>query len=119
MAKTPRKVPVEVLHFAMPRTGSVSMMAAYNTLGYSTYHGFDFMARPSDQILWEQAIDSKFYGKGKPFVKEDFDAFLGEFQILSDFPVLGFAEEFLQMYPEVGLLFCPAVFLERRVEMNA
>ncbi|PGH27347.1 hypothetical protein AJ80_01059 [Polytolypa hystricis UAMH7299] len=99
-----RKVPVEVLHLSMPRTGSVSMMSAYNTLGLTTYHGFDFMARSSDQVVWEKAIDGKFYGKGKPFEKEDFDAFLGEFAVLSDFPVIEFAEELVKMYPEAKVV---------------
>ncbi|KAF2477675.1 uncharacterized protein BDR25DRAFT_299522 [Lindgomyces ingoldianus] len=111
MENSKRKTPVEVLHLSMPRTGSVSMMAAYNALGLSTYHGFDFIARPSDQILWEKAIDAKFYGRGRPFEKDDFDAFLGDFQVLSDFPVLGFTEEFIKMYPHAKV-----VLVERDLE---
>jgi hypothetical protein len=81
------------------------MMTAYNILGLSTYHGFDFIAPDAgrDQMLWEQAIDAKFYGKGKPFQEEDFDAFLGDYAVLSDLPCLGFTEEFVQMYPKVSV----------------
>ncbi|EEH20498.2 hypothetical protein PABG_07854 [Paracoccidioides brasiliensis Pb03] len=95
-----RTSPLEVLHLSMPRTGSVSMMAAYQILGLRTYHGFDFVERTSDQVQWERAIDAKFYGKGKPLAREDFDAFLGDFHVLSDMPVIGFSEEFVDMYPE-------------------
>ncbi|KAF2195141.1 hypothetical protein K469DRAFT_722441 [Zopfia rhizophila CBS 207.26] len=86
MDKPKRNKPAKVLHLSMPRTGSVSMMAAYNILGLTTYHGFDFIVRPDDQVEWENAIDAKFYGKGRLFEREDFDALLGEF--LSDFPMV-------------------------------
>ncbi|KAK2794273.1 hypothetical protein FQN52_008631 [Onygenales sp. PD_12] len=99
-----RKVPLEVLHLSMPRTGSVSMMAAYQRLGLTTYHGFDFVERESDQVEWEKAIDAKWYGKGTPFKREDFDAFLGEFGVISDFPAIGFSEEFIEMYPEAKVI---------------
>ncbi|PGH00598.1 hypothetical protein GX51_05697 [Blastomyces parvus] len=99
-----RAVPVKVLHLSMPRTGSVSMMAAYKILGFTIYNGFMFGDRAGDQPLWERAIDAKFYGKGKPFAREDFDAFLGEFEVLSDVPVIGFTEEFVEMYPEAKIV---------------
>ena len=96
---------IEVLHLSMPRTGSVSMMEAYNTLGLMTYHGFDYCALPKHQILWEKAIDAEFYGKGRRFEKDDFDdeRFLGPYQVLSDLPVIGFSERFLEFYPDVSL----------------
>ncbi|PGH29361.1 hypothetical protein GX50_07885 [[Emmonsia] crescens] len=106
-----RSVPLQVLHLSMPRTGSVSMMAAYKTLGLTTYHGFNFVERTSDQPLWERAIDAKFYGNGKLFKREDFDAFLGEFEVLSDVPAIGFSEEFIEMYPEAKV-----VLVDRDIE---
>ncbi|EEH37613.2 hypothetical protein PAAG_08031 [Paracoccidioides lutzii Pb01] len=99
-----RTSPLEVLHLSMPRTGSVSMMAAYQILGLRTYHGFDFVERTSDQVQWERAIDAKFYGKGKPLAREDYDAFLDDFHVLSDMPVIGFSEEFVDMYPEAKVI---------------
>ncbi|OAX81408.1 hypothetical protein ACJ72_04253 [Emergomyces africanus] len=99
-----RSVPLQVLHLSMPRTGSVSMMAAYKILGLTTYHGFNFVERTRDQTQWERAIDAKFYGKGRPFEREDFDAFLGEFGVLSDVPAIGFSEEFIEMYPDAKVI---------------
>ncbi|KAF2134361.1 hypothetical protein P153DRAFT_254175, partial [Dothidotthia symphoricarpi CBS 119687] len=103
-----RKVPVKILHLAMPRTGSVSMMEAYKILGYTKYHGFDYIdpSRRHNLPKWEAAIDAKFYEKGRPYTKEDFDQddFLGEFEVLSDFPCLAFTEEFLEWYPDAKVI---------------
>jgi hypothetical protein len=99
-----RQTPLEVLHLSMPRTGSVSMKAAYEELGLPTYHGFVYIEHQEHQILWLKAIEAKFYGKGKPFGKKEFDSFLGEWAVLSDFPVLGFTEELLKVYPDVSKL---------------
>ncbi|RDL38547.1 Uncharacterized protein BP5553_02887 [Venustampulla echinocandica] len=107
----PRKVPLEVLHLSMPRTGSVSMKAAYEILGLPTYHGFVYIENGADQIEWEKACDAKYYGKGKPYTRADFDNFLGGYAVLSDFPVLGFTEEFLEMYPDAKV-----VLVERDIE---
>lgn len=96
-----RKVPVQVLNLSLPRTGSVSLKAALEKLGIPIYHGFDFVASQRDQIAWGKAVDAKWYGKGKPFERQEFDEFLGEWAGLSDFPVVGFAEEMIEAYPEV------------------
>ena len=98
----PRERPLEVLHLSMPRTGSVSMKAAYEELGLPTYHGFVFMDRQDTQIQWRKAVEAKFYGQGKPFGRAEFDRMLGEWAVLSDLPVIGFSDELLEAYPEVG-----------------
>jgi hypothetical protein len=95
----------------MPKTGSLSMMQAYQRLGLQTYHGFDFIENDEHQVQWKKAIDAKFYGKGKPFTKADFDAFLGDYSVISDFPFIGFWEEFLEWYPEARV-----VIVERDVD---
>jgi hypothetical protein len=93
---------IKVLHLSMPRTGSLSMKAAYKELGLEMYHGFDFMDRRGDQLEWTKAIDAKFDGKGKPYGRKEFDAFLGQWDVLSDFPVIGFTDELLEAYPDVS-----------------
>ena len=77
------------------------MKAAYEQLGLPTYHGFDYIEHPDHQILWDKAVNAKYLGKGKPFGRKEFDAFLGDWAVLSDFPVLGFTEGLLDAYPEV------------------
>jgi hypothetical protein len=92
----------------MCKTGSVSMKAAYEELGIPCYHGFDFTDEFSHRPLWEKAINAKYHGKGKPFTREDFDAFLGDWGALSDIPAIGFAEELMAMYPEVSFVTPPS-----------
>ncbi|KAK1445934.1 hypothetical protein CMEL01_10177 [Colletotrichum melonis] len=91
---------VQVLHMSLPRTGSFSMKAAYEELGMPTYHGFVYIERPQDHLRWFDAVQAKYYGKGKPFTTEDFDDLVGEWAVVSDNPAIGFAEELLQTYPE-------------------
>jgi len=114
-SSTQRKVPLKVLHLSMPRTGSLSMKEAYETLGLHAYHGFDFMERPDHQVEWEKAIDAKIFGKGKKYTKEDFDRFLGEYEVLSDFPFIFFYQEFIEMYPDVR---SPMISLNRIEQRN-
>lgn len=78
------------------------MKEAYETLGLHAYHGFDFMEYPDHQVEWGKAIDAKLFGKGKLYTKEDFDRFLGEYEVLSDFPFIFFSKEFIEMYPDVS-----------------
>lgn len=80
------------------------MKKAYETLGLPTYHGFDWIQRPNDQVQWDKAIKAKFYGEGPMLTKKDFDELLGDFEVLSDFPFLGFWEEFVEWYPEAKVI---------------
>ena len=106
--------PVEVLHLSMPRTGSISMMAAYRILGYTTYHGFDFVASVPHQRIWDRAVEGKF-GRAPCFTKSDWESeeFLGPYQVLSDYPVLTFSAEFLDMWPDAKV-----VLVERDLSKN-
>ena len=97
--------PVVVLHLAMPRTGSLSMMAAYRILGYTTHHGFDSASTPSHQALWDRAVEGKF-GRAPRFTRADYETeqFLGPYQVLCDYPTVWFAEEFLELWPEAKVI---------------
>ena len=61
----------------MPKTGSVSMKAAYEILGLPAYHGFVWIKRPNDKTMFEKAVNAKYYHKGTPFGRQEFDAMLG------------------------------------------
>ena len=56
-----------------------ALRAALLELGYfDVYHIASLMVEnPSDSEMWCQAIDAKFYGKGKPYDKEQWDKLLG------------------------------------------
>ena len=78
------------------------MQAALHILGFKhTYHGYDTFDHPEDFVHWERAADAKFFGKGKPFDREDFDQFLGHCAATTDMPAL-FAEDLISAYPEVS-----------------
>lgn len=57
--KCHRVVPMKVLCLGMGRTGTASMKAALEQLGYPTSHGFDLHENPDDGYLWKEAIDAK------------------------------------------------------------
>jgi hypothetical protein len=54
-----RVVPMEVLCLSMGRTGTASMKAALEILGYPTSHGFDMHENPSDADIWVEGINAK------------------------------------------------------------
>ncbi|KXH62960.1 hypothetical protein CSAL01_03910 [Colletotrichum salicis] len=95
---------VQVLHMSLPRTGSFSMKAAYEELGMPTYHGFVYIKRPQDHLRWFDAVQAKYYGKGKPFTDEDFDDLVGDWAVVSDNLAIGFVEELLKTYPEAKVV---------------
>lgn len=39
--------------------------------------------------FWNEALEAKFEGKGKPFGKEEFDKFLGDYNVHSPFGKAG------------------------------
>lgn len=106
--KATRTVPLQVLSLGMPRTGTCSMQAALTLLGYEhTYHGFDTFDHPKDWEYWERAADAKWFGKGKPFGRAEYDEFLGHCAATTDVSAM-FAEDLVAAYPEVCFiyLFC-------------
>ncbi len=52
-------------------------------LGYENVYHMDtiFTTSPQDSKAWTKAFEYKFQGKGKPFVKDDFDKLLCNFQV--------------------------------------
>ncbi|KAJ7828337.1 hypothetical protein B0H14DRAFT_3144249 [Mycena olivaceomarginata] len=43
--------------------------------------------------MWAEAINAKFFGRGKPYGKEEWDQLLGHCQAVTDSPAMMFAEE--------------------------
>lgn len=76
----PKKM--QVLCFGHSRTGTLSLMAALQQLGYTPYHMTIAMDYPSrDLPLWIEALEAKYEGKGKPWGKEEFKKVLGDFDV--------------------------------------
>ncbi|ORY62132.1 P-loop containing nucleoside triphosphate hydrolase protein [Pseudomassariella vexata] len=101
-----RTVPMKVLLLGVGRTGTASMRAAMQQLGYvDTYHMMSCsIENPPDALLWMDALKAKYDGVGKPFEREDWDKLLGNAQAVCDWPACAFAEELIQAYPEAKVV---------------
>ncbi|KAL8891333.1 MAG: hypothetical protein Q9215_001656, partial [Flavoplaca cf. flavocitrina] len=58
---------------------------------------------PAHNEMWLAALEGK-YGDGKPFGREEWDALLGNFQAVTDYPAAMFAEELVEMYPDAKVV---------------
>lgn len=59
------------------------MRKALKQLGYNeTYHMMTVWENPRDAEMWIEAYDAKYFGKGKPFQREDWDQLLGHCQVM-------------------------------------
>lgn len=100
-----RTIPMQILNVGLSRTGTTSIKAALEELGYAPiYHGNDLFKRPQDQKLRREAIRAK-YGDGKDrerwLTAEKWDQILGGFAGVSDIVCAAIAEELIMAYPEV------------------
>ncbi|GLI77737.1 hypothetical protein PoHVEF18_006030 [Penicillium ochrochloron] len=114
--KCHRTVPMRVLVLGLSRTGTESediylaLRKALVHLGYNgTYHGYAAaVEHPRDCKLWLRAMRAKYDGEGAPFVREDWDLLLGDYQLgveaVCDVPAACFAEELMTAYPNAKVI---------------
>ncbi|KAF3479744.1 uncharacterized protein GIQ15_06720 [Arthroderma uncinatum] len=124
----PRQKPMKLLVLGFPRTGTTSVCAALKVLGLKSYHWNEvFKNQKNGHVqLWLDAMNAKYHGKGKPFVGEDFDTMLWDYdvngsntpilyqagctanehivQAVSDGPCCIFADELLAAYPDAKVI---------------
>lgn len=62
---------------------STALRKALVQLGYDdTYHGYAAAVEyPRDCKMWLRAMQAKYDGVGVPFVREDWDILLGDYQV--------------------------------------
>ena len=61
---------------------SPALQVALETLGYKdTHHMANVLSNPVEADMWTEAINAKFFGKGKPFGREEWDQLLGHCQV--------------------------------------
>ncbi|KAJ6592784.1 P-loop containing nucleoside triphosphate hydrolase protein, partial [Mycena capillaripes] len=101
-----RAVPMQVLGLGFLRTGTASLRIALEMLGYKkTNHGFELLTKDgSERAMWTEAINTKFFGKGKPYERAEWDRLLGHCMAVTDVPHLLFAEELIAAYPEAKVV---------------
>ncbi|KAJ7154064.1 P-loop containing nucleoside triphosphate hydrolase protein [Mycena filopes] len=100
-----RTVPMKVLVLGFCRTGTASMRTALEMLGYKdTHHMHAVLQNPPEVDMWNEAIDAKFLGKGKPYGRAEWDQLLGHCQAVSDVPAILFSEELIAAYPDAKVI---------------
>ena len=87
------------------------MQFALDILGIPCYHSMLMWHNNLDCKMWDEALDAKFFGKGKPFTRADWDQLLGSHSAVADVPAIAFAEELIEAYPEAKV-----VLVERDIE---
>ncbi|KAJ7164212.1 NAD dependent epimerase/dehydratase [Mycena filopes] len=100
-----RIVPLQVLCLGVSRTGTSSMKHALEMLGYvKTNHGMDAFRNPYEAEMWTEAINAKFFAKGRPYGQADWDRLLGHCQAVTDVPHYLFAKELIEAYPDAKVV---------------
>ncbi|SPJ73164.1 uncharacterized protein FTOL_02893 [Fusarium torulosum] len=100
-----RMKPMRVLCLGQSRTGTMAVFTALKQLGYTPYHmSVAIGSSKTNLSLWREALDAKFYGKGKPWGREEFDKILGLHDAVVDIPAICFVEELVAAYPEAKVI---------------
>lgn len=104
--KCSRTVPMQVLSFGAPRTATLSMSEAYETLGIPSYHYSSLFANCRDSDMWLEALEAKYNTAStkKPYGRTDFDKLLGHVGAVTDAPCILFWRELLEAYPEAKVV---------------
>lgn len=62
--------------------GTFSLYQALKTLGYSPYHMFEVVSNGATHLeIFAEAIECKYFGKGKPYGKAEFDKWLANHDV--------------------------------------
>ncbi|KAI4150907.1 MAG: hypothetical protein LQ340_003818 [Diploschistes diacapsis] len=80
------------------------MQSALNILGYKCYHSLEIYTNLSESEMWGEALDAKFFEKGKPFGRREWDQLLGDYNAVSDVPAICFSEDLIEAYPEAKII---------------
>ncbi|KAF5677017.1 hypothetical protein FHETE_1919 [Fusarium heterosporum] len=100
-----RTKPMRVLCLVQPQKSAITILEALKQLGYTPYHLSIAIENPQTNMdLWHEALDAKFYGKGKPWGREEFDKILGSYDAVVNTPAVYFVEELLVAYPEAKVI---------------
>lgn len=77
--------PLHKMRFlSTPKTdGELALYTALNKLGYNCYHMAECSldAANDSLLLWRQAIEAKYHGKGRMFEGKDFDQMLWRYDV--------------------------------------
>ncbi|OJJ56434.1 hypothetical protein ASPSYDRAFT_59741 [Aspergillus sydowii CBS 593.65] len=118
--RQPRQRPMKVLALGFSRSGTESLSRALQTLGYEhVFHGWHvWQSRPMLWRAWAKLIRRKYGADGTVpgdtgLTRDDFDAYISQFEAVTDLPWPTFAREMIAAYPEAR------VVLNRRSDVDA
>ncbi|KAL9123112.1 MAG: hypothetical protein Q9187_000341 [Circinaria calcarea] len=81
------------------------MQTALNILGCRCYHSLLwFSTNIGDTKMWNEALDAKYFNKGTPFTRVEWDQLLHDFGAACEVPTCAFAEELIEAYPEAKVV---------------
>ena len=81
------------------------MKAALHILGYDdVYHGTDVYSNIKDCDMWIDALNAKYFAKGKPFGRAEFDKLLGHCAAITDGPANCLSLELMDAYPDAKVI---------------
>ena len=99
----------------MTDTSRTALKAALEILGLPTWHNINMAQNTKDMAMWTEALRAKFEPSSvpdvRPYSRQQFDQLLGKWSACLDQPVIVFAEELIEAYPEAKI-----ILVERVIE---
>lgn len=93
------------------------MKAAYEILGYPTYHYISMMENPLDMDVWLELLEKKYPSSASSLTSQhssattsqsqtlsDFDALLGHVSAVTDIPCNAFSLDLIHLYPHAKVI---------------
>lgn len=79
--------------------------------GNECYHWDSVPENLPDCDLWIEALNAKYFDKGKPYTRKEWDALLGHVSAVTDIPANDFGPELIEAYPEAKV-----ILVEREID---
>lgn len=97
---------MEVLVLGMPRLGTLSLVAAFNILGYRPLHESMMDQNPHLLGLFLEALQARFQGTVKPYGRNEFDkVFMGRWNVsCNNMPVTLLTDDVIKAYPNAKII---------------
>ncbi|KAI4257310.1 MAG: hypothetical protein L6R42_005754, partial [Xanthoria sp. 1 TBL-2021] len=97
---------MQVLALGLSRTGTMSLQAALNKLGYKCYHMAEVPnnKKKGHFWCWHEAMLSKFNGTGPKYTPADLAHLLEDYSAVTDIPCVLFSDELLTAFPHAKVI---------------
>jgi hypothetical protein len=72
-------------------------------LGYRPYHMYEVLQSTTHMGIFEEALNAKYFGVGKPYGKAEFDKWFADYDTLVEIPAF-FVEDIIAAYPDATFI---------------